>query len=78
MNSVIINVAGCVGSLAAGAIAQALRSWNLDLSSIGLATIGYFEVLFALSGVLRLVAAVAFLPHIHEPEARPARERCAT
>ena len=66
------------GSLAAGGIAQSLRSWNLDLgafgAALGLPPVTYFEVLFALSGFLRLVAAVIFLPHIHEPEARPTRE----
>jgi len=31
-------------------------------------------VLFAISGVLRLLAVVIFLPKIHEPEAHPTRE----
>jgi hypothetical protein len=34
----------------------------------------FYEVLFALSGILRLLAAVVFLPMIHEPAARPTRE----
>jgi len=75
VNSVIINVAGFVGSIAAGGIAQALRSWSWDLHGfLGLRPITYFEILFALSGILRLLSVVIFLPHIHEPEARPARE----
>jgi MFS family permease len=74
VNSVIINVAGCFGGLASGIIAQRLRNWHFDLSAQGLHDVGFYELLFALSGVLRLVAAVAFLPMIHEPTARPTRE----
>jgi MFS family permease len=75
VNSVIINVAGFLGSICAGAIAQALRSWSWDLHGFGgLRPITYFEILFALSGILRLLSVAIFLPHIHEPEARPARE----
>ena len=33
-----------------------------------------YDVLFLLSGVLRLAAVVIFLPHIKEPKARPTRE----
>jgi MFS family permease len=74
INSVIINVAGCLGGLASGIIAQRLRNWHCDLSILGLRNVGFYELLFALSGILRLVAAVAFLPMIHEPTARPTRE----
>ena len=74
VNSVIINVAGCLGGLSSGLIAQQLRNWHCDLSVIGLRDVTFYELLFALSGVLRLIAAVAFLPMIHEPTARPTRE----
>jgi MFS family permease len=78
VNSVIINIAGCLGSLCAGAIAQAMRAWSWDLGApgrlLGLPAMTYFEILFVLSGILRLAAAVIFLPHIHEPAAKPARE----
>jgi MFS family permease len=78
VNSVIINIAGCAGSLAAGVIAQTLRNWSWDLGRfgavLGLPPVTYFEVLFVLSGVLRFAAAVIFLPRIHEHSARPARE----
>ena len=74
VNSVIINIAGCLGGLSAGVIAQTLHNlhWNPHLP--GLHDVGCYEILFALSGVLRLVAAVVFLPMIHEPAARPTRE----
>jgi len=78
VNSVIINIAGCLGSLCAGGIAQLLRAWQWDLGAtgrlIGLPQMTYFEVLFVLSGVLRLLAAVVFLPRIQEHQARPTRE----
>jgi MFS family permease len=74
VNSVIINIAGCLGGLSAGVIAQALHNWNWNPHIPGLHEIGCYEILFALSGVLRLLAAVVFLPMIHEPAARPTRE----
>jgi hypothetical protein len=36
--------------------------------------ISFYDVLFALSGVLRLAAVAVFLPFIHEPTARTAGE----
>ena len=73
-NSVIINIAGCLGGLASGIIAQSLRNWHWDVHALGFGRITFFEVLFALSAGLRLIAAVVFLPMIHEPQARPTRE----
>jgi MFS family permease len=73
-NSVIINIAGCMGGLASGIIAQSLRDWRWEVHAFGLGTITFYEVLFAISGFLRLVAAVVFLPMIVEPQARPTRE----
>ncbi len=72
VNSVIINLAGCFGGLTAGILAQTLRNWVWVIP--GFKTVGGYDVLFALSGVLRLVAAIVFLPHIIEPAARPTRE----
>ncbi len=72
INSVIINIAGCLGGLSAGLIAYGMRHWSWEIP--GFKTITYFEVLFAISGALRLFAVLAFLPHIHEHGARPARE----
>jgi MFS family permease len=74
VNSIIINIAGCLGGLASGVIAQSLRNWHWDIGIIGMTTIGFYEVPFILSGVLRLLAAVIFLPFLHEPEARPTHE----
>jgi MFS family permease len=74
VNSVVINIAGCLGGLASGIIAKVLKDWHLDLAWIGLHSITFYEVLFALSGVLRLVAAVAFLPGLREPAARSTGE----
>jgi MFS family permease len=74
VNSVIINIAGCLGGLAAGAIAQGLRNWSWESPIPGLGRFTFYEVLFAISGLLRLAAVVIFLPQLHEPTARPARE----
>jgi hypothetical protein len=74
VNSVIINIAGCLGGLSSGLIAQCLRDWHGSLAFLGLRDVSFYEVLFALSGVMRLVAVIALLPMIHEPQARPTRE----
>jgi MFS family permease len=69
VNSVIINIAGCLGGLASGVIAMLLQNWHWDAGILGLHSVSFYEVLFALSGILRLVAAVAFLPRLREPDA---------
>ena len=69
VNSVIINIAGCLGGLSAGIIAKLLKDWHWEPGVFGLHTVSFYEVLFALSGILRLVAAVAFLPRLREPGA---------
>src|SRR6185503_20063820 len=69
VNSVIINIAGCLGGLASGLIAMLLKDWRWDPGILGLHTVSFYEVLFVLSGILRLVAAVAFLPRLREPDA---------
>jgi len=74
VNSIIINIAGCLGGIIAGLIAQWLHDWTYDLSVIGLANVGSYEVLFALSGMMRLLAVVVFLPKIHEPQAKPTHD----
>jgi MFS family permease len=74
VNSVIINIAGCLGGLCAGLVAQTLGDWRWNPRFLGLHEMSFYEVLFALSGVLRLLAAAIFLPMIHEPAARPTRE----
>jgi MFS family permease len=74
VNNVANNIAGCLGGLCSGLVAQWLKNWHWDIGVLGIATIGFYEVLFALSGVVRLLAVVIFLPRLHEPEARPAAE----
>jgi MFS family permease len=72
-NTVIINVAGCLGGLAAGLIAQSLASWSWHPFA-SLKTFTAFDVLFVVSGLLRLISVVAFLPYLHEPPAKSAGE----
>jgi MFS family permease len=73
VNSVIINVAGFLGGIASGWIAQRLA--HLHWQPIAaFKAFTFYDVLFALSGILRLLAVVVFLPHLKEPTARPARE----
>lgn len=73
VNSVIVNVAGCLGGLVAGLIAQGLKDWSWT-PIVGAKAVSYYDVLFVLSGVLRLAAVLVFLPLIHEPTARSAGE----
>jgi len=73
INSVIINIAGCLGGVIFGLIAQGLKDWTWrPIASLRAAT--FYDVLFVSSALLRLLAAVIFLPKIHEPAARPTRE----
>lgn len=69
VNSVIINIAGCLGGLAAGLIAQHLKDWSWQPLE-GFKAFTYYDVLFVLSAALRLAAVVVFLPFVHEPAAR--------
>jgi MFS family permease len=68
VNSVIINLAGCLGGFAAGYVAHHLRDLDATVPLIGRFT--FFHVLFLLSALLRLLAVVLFLPRLHEPAAR--------
>jgi MFS family permease len=72
INSVIINIAGCLGGFVWGAIAQWFRDLHWAVPAVGDFTC--FHVLFILTALLRLLAVVAFLPGLHEPEARPTVE----
>lgn len=73
VNSVIINIAGCLGGLVFGIIAQGLKDWSWQpIASVRPAT--FYDVLFISSAALRLAAAVIFLPLIHEVGAKPTRE----
>ena len=77
VNSVIINIAGCLGGLAAGVIAQGLRDWQW-VAGGGVKTFSFYDVLFVLSGVLRLAAVAVFLPFLHEPTAGRIADCCGS
>jgi MFS family permease len=74
VNSLIINIAGMLGGLSSGVLAQLLKNWSWDTHLAWLGHITFYEVLFGLSGMLRLLAVVVFLPHLHEHGAGSARE----
>jgi len=73
VNSVIINVAGCLGGLAAGAIAQVLRDRHWQPVS-GFKSLGFFDALFLAGAALRLICFAGFLPLLQEPSARSSFE----
>ena len=73
INSVIVNIAGFLGGIASGWIAQALAHMHWKPIAAARA-FTFYDVLFALSGIMRLLAVVIFLPQLKEPKARPARE----
>jgi MFS family permease len=73
VNAVIINLAGCAGGLASGAIAQLLQNAHFQWVT-PFKTFTFYDVLFAISALLRLLAVLLFIPHIHESSARPAHE----
>jgi MFS family permease len=68
VNTVVVNVAGCLGGLSAGVIAQVFRDANWT-PGWGFKTFTYYDVLFLMSGLLRLAAVAVFLPFLHEPTA---------
>ncbi len=74
VNSVIINVAGCLGGLSSGILAQSLAGWKYDTGLALIPQLTFYEILFAISAVLRLAAVVIFLPHIQEHGASTTRE----
>jgi MFS family permease len=73
VNAIVTNVAGFFGGIASGVIAQILGDWHWHPSP-RFKTFDYFDILFVLSAVLRLLAVVIFLPLIQEPQARPSFE----
>jgi MFS family permease len=71
-NSVITNLCGWLGGLGAGIIAQVLATWHWQPMA-GYRPFSFYDVLFVLSAVLRLLAVVIFLPFLIEPTARSTR-----
>lgn len=72
VNSVIVNVAGCVGGLAAGGIAQMLRNWHWQPFP-SWRIFNFYDVLFLAGSGVRVIALCAFVPLLHEPSARSVR-----
>jgi MFS family permease len=71
-NTVIINIAGCLGGLAAGGIAQLLANWHWQPFPAW-KTFSFYDALFVAGAFLRLGAVAVFLPLLHEPSAQSAR-----
>ena len=78
VNTIIVSIATCIGGVASGTAAQAMGDWHWhpggSLSFLAFKTYDYYDVLFAVSAIFRLVAVVIFLPKLHEPTARPTVE----
>jgi MFS family permease len=68
-NTVIINLAGCLGGLAAGGIAQILAHWHWQPLT-AFKTFSFYDALFVAGGFLRLASVALFLPLLHEPSAQ--------
>lgn len=75
VNSVILAVAGTLGGLGAGWLMTSLHHVEFTLGFESLARpFGNYEILFAASAVIRLIATLTLLPRVHEPEAGTTRE----
>jgi Na+/melibiose symporter-like transporter len=72
-NTVIINVAGCLGGLAAGLIAQGLKDWSWHPFAGGKVFTSY-DVLFGMSALLRLASVALIVPLLTEPGAKTVRQ----
>ncbi len=70
VNAVIVNTAGMLGGLFYGIVAENLVNFEYDVGLTWLAPLSFYEVLFAISAVLRFAAIIPLL-RVHEPEARP-------
>lgn len=70
VNTVVVNIAGMLGGIFYGIVAETLRDFHYDLGLKWLAPLSFYEVLFAISAVLRLTAVIPLL-RVHEPKARP-------
>jgi MFS family permease len=74
INSVICAIAGVGGGLGAGYLMSACKDVHFTLGLDVVRPFGAYEILFAASALLRLLAGLIFLPRLHEPDARPTRE----
>lgn len=76
VNTVIVNLFGGLGGLAAGALAQSLRGWTWQPLA-GVRPADFYDAVFAVSGVVRVLAVVALAPLLVDPAARTVRETLA-
>lgn len=75
VNSVILAIAGTIGGLGAGWLMTGLREVQFTFGFTTLVRpFGNYEILFAASAAVRLLATVLFLPRLHEPHAGTTRE----
>lgn len=73
VNMVIINIAGCMGGLSAGVLAQLLNAWHWQPMA-GVRAASFYDVLFVGSSALRVLAVLAFFPFLHEPTAHSVKD----
>jgi MFS family permease len=69
VNTVIINVAGCLGGLVAGCIAGGLQGWSWRPVAY-IRAVDSYDTLFALSSAVRIAALVLIAPFLVEPGAK--------
>lgn len=68
INSVILAIAGTIGGLGSGWLMTSLKDVHFTLGFQTLVRpFGNYEILFAVSAVVRLLATIIFLPRLHEP-----------
>ncbi len=73
VNTLQINIAGLLGGLVAGLVAQRFAAWSWRPIE-GFRAFSFYDLLFAGSTVLRLGAVAALLSFIDEPTARSCRQ----
>jgi MFS family permease len=68
-NTMIVNLAGCVGGLVAGVVASQIGTavWQ---PLVAIRPLDFYDALFALSGAVRILAVVVIAPMMIEPTAR--------
>jgi hypothetical protein len=74
INSVICAIAGVIGGVGAGWLMRSCRDVNFTLGMDIARPFGAYEILFASSALLRLLAGIIFLPGIREPKKCTTRE----
>jgi MFS family permease len=76
--TIICSITTCAGGFASGVAAQWLGNWQWRptgaLHFLAFKTFDYYDALFFVSAIFRLLAVVLFLPWLKEPDARPAVE----